>query len=271
MIWNCFVNYEVLGAAWAGGPQEVQQFCEILNDFAEDTRFVAFGDEEDSEMDPPLSPFGDGIDLRIMKIMEIAKKISPTTWWHDREHHWADCLFKIGACPDAILWSRDFASANDAWAACPFGDWMAWLLEKGGRDRETRRAARALIASTPPDLAMLQGLEIEPTLDYVWKEHRIWSRVSGSPSLARRVWDRINAHIKTSDRQGGATEILNKAACLCSLAHKSGSTLAAGWGAIVHPLPGAERAAYDARFADEIRKVCSARVARKILERLVQG
>ena len=39
-------------------------------------------------------------------------------------------LKRRGACEDAVLWAKDYATLPEAWAACPRGDWMLWLAAK---------------------------------------------------------------------------------------------------------------------------------------------
>jgi hypothetical protein len=42
----------------------------------------------------------------------------------------ADRLRRLGACDDALEWAAAYASPKKAWAECPRGDWMLWLLGK---------------------------------------------------------------------------------------------------------------------------------------------
>jgi hypothetical protein len=49
-------------------------------------------------------------------------------------------LIDLGACPDAIKWIGRRRSAAKAWAECPRGDWMLWLLARTiGRTTDGRR------------------------------------------------------------------------------------------------------------------------------------
>ena len=43
--------------------------------------------------------------------------------------HWTVELERLGACPEAVAWCRDYATPQAAWDACQRGDWMAWLFE----------------------------------------------------------------------------------------------------------------------------------------------
>lgn len=42
--------------------------------------------------------------------------------------HWSAKLEKMGACSMAVEWARDFPSLTAAWRACPWVDWMWWLI-----------------------------------------------------------------------------------------------------------------------------------------------
>ena len=45
-------------------------------------------------------------------------------------------LEAIGACRDAITWVRESdLTLEDAWLACPRGDWLLWYAAKAGADR----------------------------------------------------------------------------------------------------------------------------------------
>lgn len=55
--------------------------------------------------------------------------------------HWTDDLVRLGACPPAVEWAKDYASLDEAWAVCDRGDWMLWLAGcvGGGSGSDTRR------------------------------------------------------------------------------------------------------------------------------------
>lgn len=40
--------------------------------------------------------------------------------------HWSDALLELNACEEAVLWARDYATFEAAWATCKRGDWMLW-------------------------------------------------------------------------------------------------------------------------------------------------
>ena len=47
-------------------------------------------------------------------------------------------LEAIGACRDAITWVRESdLTLEDAWLACPRGDWLLWYAAKAGADRRS--------------------------------------------------------------------------------------------------------------------------------------
>jgi len=54
---------------------------------------------------------------------------------------WIDNLIKVGACRDALEWSKDFDSLEEAWQKCERGDWMLWLAGKlsGNSDSDSRK------------------------------------------------------------------------------------------------------------------------------------
>lgn len=39
-----------------------------------------------------------------------------------------DFLIGLNACPDAVVWSKKYASPQEAWGKCDRGDWMVWLI-----------------------------------------------------------------------------------------------------------------------------------------------
>lgn len=71
-----------------------------------------------------------------------------------------DMLEAAGACVPALVWSSKYHSPQDAWDACPRGDWMAWWLGRlaepsGDGSPEHRRAVLAACrcARTDPRLS----------------------------------------------------------------------------------------------------------------------
>lgn len=65
----------------------------------------------------------------------------------------------LGACRDAREWAADYPDPQEAWDACPRGDWMAWWLgalgaRAGQGSPEHRRAVlvACLCARTAPRL-----------------------------------------------------------------------------------------------------------------------
>jgi len=43
---------------------------------------------------------------------------------------WIEPLKEMKACGDALEWCKGYESLVEAWAVCPRGDWMIWLLGK---------------------------------------------------------------------------------------------------------------------------------------------
>lgn len=50
-------------------------------------------------------------------------------------------LKSLGACKEAVEWTKNYSSLDDAWAACPRVDWMLWLWGKYAHipDREAHQ------------------------------------------------------------------------------------------------------------------------------------
>lgn len=69
---------------------------------------------------------------------------------------WVRKLEALGACNDAVQWSRGYASIDDAWSACPRGDWMLWLAGKaaGPPQSEGRKKKLVLAACDCARLAL---------------------------------------------------------------------------------------------------------------------
>ena len=62
-----------------------------------------------------------------------------------------ESLRKLNACEDACEWAASYSSPEEAWAACPRGDWMLWLL---GKIPSTRRQDLVLAACACARLAL---------------------------------------------------------------------------------------------------------------------
>ena len=69
-------------------------------------------------------------------------------------NHWTENLERLAVCPDAMVWAKDYASLEAAWAACPRGDWMLWLItrEVVQDSPEHRRVIACLVACCRPSL-----------------------------------------------------------------------------------------------------------------------
>lgn len=57
-------------------------------------------------------------------------------------------LQKLDACADAVKFAAQFNSLDEAWQACPRGDWMLWLAKKTGCDLRALTLAKAHCAAT---------------------------------------------------------------------------------------------------------------------------
>ena len=40
----------------------------------------------------------------------------------------ATILSRLGACPEARAWAKDYPDLQSAWTACQRSNWMLWLL-----------------------------------------------------------------------------------------------------------------------------------------------
>jgi hypothetical protein len=50
--------------------------------------------------------------------------------------HFSTVLSKLGACSEAVEWSKKYKTAASAWRHCPRGDWMLWIAGRAcGDDR----------------------------------------------------------------------------------------------------------------------------------------
>jgi hypothetical protein len=66
--------------------------------------------------------------------------------------HWSDRLVKINACPEAVEYARGFATAQEAWDACPRGDWMGWWIDLKKSRRQRQLIGAAILRYALPDL-----------------------------------------------------------------------------------------------------------------------
>ena len=58
-----------------------------------------------------------------------------------------EILTSLGACPDAVKWSKKYRSAKSAWANCERGDWLLWLAgKKAGPVGDEKRKKLVLAA-----------------------------------------------------------------------------------------------------------------------------
>ena len=50
-------------------------------------------------------------------------------------------LRRLKACPEARTWAEPYTTLAEAWAVCPRGDWMHWLLDALDTHAEPRQTA----------------------------------------------------------------------------------------------------------------------------------
>lgn len=55
---------------------------------------------------------------------------------------------KYGPCSGAVEFRKQFNTFQEAWEACPRGDWMLWIAKKVGVDKRTLTLAKGLCADT---------------------------------------------------------------------------------------------------------------------------
>lgn len=55
---------------------------------------------------------------------------------------------KYNPCQEAVRFRKEFDSFQEAWEACPRGDWMLWIAQRVGVDLRTLTRAKALCALT---------------------------------------------------------------------------------------------------------------------------
>ena len=66
-----------------------------------------------------------------------------------------EILTSLGACPDAVKWSKKYRSAKSAWANCERGDWLLWLAgKKAGPVGDEKRKKLVLAACGCARLAL---------------------------------------------------------------------------------------------------------------------
>src|SRR5690606_15619363 len=55
---------------------------------------------------------------------------------------------KYRPCSEALRFRMQYQTFQDAWQACPRGDWMLWIAQRVGVDLRTLTRAKALCALT---------------------------------------------------------------------------------------------------------------------------
>jgi len=57
-------------------------------------------------------------------------------------------LKKLNACSEGAAFAEGYLTLQEAWGACPRGDWMLWLAKNLGVDLRTLTLAKGLCANT---------------------------------------------------------------------------------------------------------------------------
>ena len=75
---------------------------------------------------------------------------------------WIEPLKEMKACGDALEWCKGYESLVEAWAVCPRGDWMIWLLGKlSGKPESVSHKKLVLVACQCARLALPYAKEGE--------------------------------------------------------------------------------------------------------------
>ena len=115
--------------------------------------------------------------------------------------HEDDCIGR--PCADALQWLGRRRDLQRAWADCPDGSWLLWLMEEVGADISTAWTVREIVAP-----ALLRAAD---TLDDAGIEHDLWehakdcAEVQGeeeAEAAARAAW----AAAEAAARDAGAAE-----------------------------------------------------------------
>jgi len=69
-------------------------------------------------------------------------------------NHWTDKLRKLNACQEAVEWSQQFETFEEAWAQCERGDRMLWLMGRLSSDPGSDRRQLVLAACQCARLAL---------------------------------------------------------------------------------------------------------------------
>ena len=56
-------------------------------------------------------------------------------------------LKELNACSEAIEWSKQFKTSQEAWNNCERGDWMLWLLDKQAGKPESKNRKKLVLAA----------------------------------------------------------------------------------------------------------------------------
>jgi hypothetical protein len=118
--------------------------------------------------------------------------------------HWSDRLVKMDACSEAVEYARGFATAQEAWDACPHGDWMGWWIDSVETKRQRQLVGAAILRyalldlESEPAVALVvvwmaeaiergDNEEIEAAAEAAWAAWVAW--VAGAAGAAGVAWD----------------------------------------------------------------------------------
>lgn len=59
-----------------------------------------------------------------------------------------DLLMELNACPDAIEWSKNYTTPQEAWKKCKRGDWMLWLIANLDKSKPFSEQRKPLVTIT---------------------------------------------------------------------------------------------------------------------------
>ena len=59
---------------------------------------------------------------------------------------WLKPIKDLGACEEALVWAKQFASLDEAWLRCERGNWMLWLAGRLSGKRESLARKKVVLA-----------------------------------------------------------------------------------------------------------------------------
>ena len=142
--------------------------------------------------------------------------------------NWIKPLKRMDACGDALEWCEHYESLDKAWAVCPHGDWMLWLLgELSDKPESDSHKRLVLTACQCARLALpyVEAGELQPLKAIETTE--AWAKGEGNITLA----DVRKAAPHASYYAANAAYYAANAAYAANIAHASYAAHAASYAA----------------------------------------